>query len=82
MPDKIELNYVANKVIEVLREKFPNDEAYIQEKIERLQQMDNKYETFHWALCQLDDENQFRLFEKLGLDKKGYSFYSHLFKCL
>jgi hypothetical protein len=82
MANQHDLDYIGQKIIDVFREKFPNDEAYIQEKIERLQQMDNKYETFHWALCQLDVENQFRLFEMLGLDKKGYSFYSHLFKCL
>ncbi|MDM1022101.1 hypothetical protein QSV37_17655 [Acinetobacter sp. VNK23] len=82
MPEKIELNYVANKIIEVLREKFPNDEAYVQGKIARLELMDNKHETFHWALCQLDQDNLFRLFEKLGLDKQGYHYYSHLFKCL
>ncbi len=82
MLKKRELNYVANKIIEVLREKFPNDEAYIQEKISRLEQMDNKYETFSWALNQLDYENQCLLFEKLGINIQGHKFYNHLFQQL
>lgn len=82
MADQQDLDYVGLKIIEVLREKFPNDAGYIQEKIERLAMMDNKYETFSWALNQLDHENQFLLFKKLGLDLSGYQFYNHLFKCL
>ena len=73
---------MANKIIEVLREKFPNDETYIQEKISRLEQMDNKYETFSWALNQLDYENQCLLFEKLGINIQGHKFYNHLFQQL
>lgn len=82
MAKQQDLDYVGQKIIEVLREKFPNDEGYVQEKIDRLALMPNKYETFSWALCQLDGENTFALFEKLGLDHKGYHFYNHLFKCL
>ena len=82
MANQPELNYVAHKIIEVLREKFPNDTGYIQEKINRLALMDNKYEAFSWALNQLDSDNLFLLFEKLGLDKRGHQFYNHLFKCL
>lgn len=82
MKNQKDLNHVGEKIIEILREKFPNDEFYIQEKIDRLAMMPNKHETFHWALCQLDECNLFALFEKLGIDKRGYNFYNHLFKCL
>lgn len=82
MAKENQLDYVASKIIEVLREKFPNDEAYVQEKIDRLANMDNKFETFSWALNQLDHENLFLLYEKMGIDKSGHRFYSHLFKCL
>lgn len=77
-----ELDYVSQKIIEVLREKFPNDKGYVQDKINRLALMENKFEAFSWALNQLDSDNLFSLFEKLGLDLKGHSFYNHLFKCL
>lgn len=82
MAKENQLDYVASKIIEVLREKFPNEEGYVQEKINRLALMPNKFESFSWALNQLDSDNLFLLFEKLGLDRKGYHFYSHLFKCL
>lgn len=80
--EAIELDYVSQKIIEVLREKFPNDQGYVQDKINRLAFMGNKYEAFSWALNQLDSDNLFLLFEKLGLDRKGHHFYNHLFKCL
>ncbi|HAV3852048.1 TPA: hypothetical protein JIF31_002287 [Acinetobacter baumannii] len=82
MNNQQDLNYVAQKIIEVLREQFPNDTGYVQEKINRLALMENKYEAFSWALNQLDSDNLFLLFEKLGLDRNGYHFYNHLFKCL
>ena len=77
-----ELDYISQKIIEVLREKFPNDQGYVQDKINRLALMDNKYDAFSWALNQLDSDNLFLLFEKIGLDRKGHHFYNHLFKCL
>lgn len=82
MASQEDLDYIGLKIIEILREQFPNDEGYVQSKIDRLVQMPNKFETFSWALCQLDSDNIFKLFEKLGLDRNGYNFYCHLFKCL
>ena len=82
MVDQQDLDYVGQKIIEVLREKFPNDEGYIQEKIYRLSEMNNKYETFSWALNQLDYDNQCLLFAKLGINIHGYKFYNHLFQQL
>ena len=82
MAKQQDLDYVGQKIIEVLREKFPNDAGYVQEKIDRLALMPNKYETFSWALGQLDHENLFLLYEKLGMDLRGHRFYSHLFQCL
>ena len=80
MANQQDLDYVGQKIIEVLREKFPNDEGYIQEKIYRLSEMNNKYETFSWALNQLDYDNQCLLFAKLGINIHGYKFYNHLFQ--
>lgn len=82
MANQQDLDYVGQKIIEVLREKFPNDEGYIQEKIHRLSEMNNKYETFSWALNQLDYDNQCLLFAKLGINIHGYKFYNHLFQQL
>ncbi len=82
MVDQQDLDYVGQKIIEVLREKFPNDEVYIQEKIYRLSEMNNKYETFSWALNQLDYDNQCLLFAELGINIHGYKFYNHLFQQL
>ena len=82
MANQQDLDYVGQKIIEVLREKFPNDEGYIQEKIYRLSEMNNKYETFSWALNQLDYDNQCLLFAKLGINIHGYKFYNHLFQQL
>ncbi len=82
MANQQDLDYVGQKIIEVLREKFPNDEVYIQEKIYRLSEMNNKYETFSWALNQLDYDNQCLLFAKLGINIHGYKFYNHLFQQL
>ncbi|EMC7768029.1 hypothetical protein RGN74_000767 [Acinetobacter baumannii] len=79
MANQQDLDYVAQKIIEVLREKFPNDEGYVQSKIYRLAEMDNKYQTFAWALDQLDHGNKKRLFEKLGLDPEDEIHYRHLF---
>ena len=82
MANQQDLDYVGQKIIEVLREKFPNDEGYIQEKIYRLSEMNNKYETFSWALNQLDYDNQCLLFAELGINIHGYKFYNHLFQQL
>ncbi|WP_227592179.1 hypothetical protein [Acinetobacter sp. SK-43] len=80
MAKQHDLDYVGQKIIDVFRERFPNDEGYIQEKIHRLSEMNNKYETFSWALNQLDYENQCLLFEKLGINILGLKFYNHLFQ--
>ncbi|MBK0062592.1 MULTISPECIES: hypothetical protein [unclassified Acinetobacter] len=77
-----QLDHIGQKIIEVLREKFPNDAGYVTSKIHRLAQMENKFETFAWALDQLDHENKSRLFEKLGLDIKNQIHYRHLFQQL
>lgn len=77
-----QLDHIGQKIIEVLREKFPNDAGYVTSKIYRLAQMENKFETFAWALDQLDHENKSRLFEKLGLDIENQIHYRHLFQQL
>lgn len=82
MPNKQDLDYVGQKIIEVLQEEFPNDTGYVQSKINRLSEMDNKYQTFAWALDQLDHENKSRLFEKLGLDIDNQIYYRQLFQQL
>lgn len=67
MATKDDLNYVAYHIIEVLQEQGLDD-AYINEKIERLSEFStNKASTLLWASNQLDSANFKFLLDKLDL---------------
>ena len=69
MATKDDLNYVAYHIIEVLQERGLDD-AYINEKIDRLTEFSsNKASTLHWASNQLDSANFKLLLDKLNLDE-------------
>lgn len=86
MANKDSLNYVAYKIVEVLEAAFPGDQYYIDEKIERLAEFgENKAETLHWAMSQLDDRNFKILCEKLDLahlDQGHFNVFEHIMQKL
>ncbi len=75
------LNYVANKIIEVFQEAFPDDTGYIASKKYRLAEFgEDKAGTFYWAIDQLDDKNFDALCNKLGIENNPS--YFHIFKTI
>ena len=86
MADKEKLNYVAYKIIEIFEATYPRDQFYIDEKIERLAEFsENKAETLHWAMSQLDDRNFKLLCEKLDLahlDQGHFNVFEHIMQKL
>ena len=86
MADKKKLNYVAYKIIEIFEATYPRDQFYIDEKIERLAEFgENKAETLHWAMSQLDDRKFKLLCEKLDLahlDQGHFNVFDHIMQKL
>lgn len=66
MINGLNINYIASYILDIFRE-TGLDDCYIQSKLEKFENHDNKYETLIWSI-NLDQNNQERLAEKMGIE--------------
>jgi len=74
------LNRIASKIIELFIEDGL-DESYINGKIKDFKKQ-NRYETFYWALYNLDSIKTPALLRYLGIDQQEYLNAKELFRKL